>query len=326
MKVCVVGAGAIGGLIGARLALAVQAQVSAIARGETLQALRTHGWRLRAEGALHTCPAQATDDPAELGVQDVVVIAVKGPALPTVAGKVGPLLGPRTIVLPAMNGVPWWFYEGLQSVDPGGLVARAIPLTAVVGCVVHASASTSQPGLVEHQRGMGLIIGEPSGVSSERVQRLGELLTHAGFDATVSPRIRDDIWYKLWGNLSTNPVSALTGATTDQIIGDPLVSRFCVDVMTEARAVGERIGCHLEQTPAQRHDITRKLGVFKTSMLQDAEAGRALELDAIVGAVREIGARVGVPTPNIDALYGLTRLFGRMHGLYPREDTASAHA
>lgn len=326
MKVCVVGAGAIGGLVGARLALAGQAEVSAVARGDTLRALRTHGWRLRQDGALHACPARATDDAAALGPQDVVVIAVKGPALPTVAGKVGPLLGPRTIVLPAMNGVPWWFYEGLDSVDPGGVVARAIPRDAVVGCVVHASAATSEPGLVEHQRGMGLIIGEPSGEINERVQRLGELLTHAGFDTTVSPHVRDDIWYKLWGNLSTNPVSALTGATTDQIIGDPLVSRFCVDLMTEAKAVGAQIGCRLQQTPAQRHEITRKLGVFKTSMLQDAEAGRLLELDAIVGAVREIGLRVGVPTPNIDALFGLTRLFGRVHGLYPKDEAAGASA
>jgi 2-dehydropantoate 2-reductase len=317
MKVCVVGAGAIGGLIGGRLAMAGQAEVSALARGATLQALQRHGWRVRSEGVLRVSEVRASDDAAALGPHDLVVIAVKGQALTEVAGRIQPLLGPETIVLPAMNGVPWWFHEGLQSVDPGGAIARAIPAEQVVGCVVHASASTSEPGLVEHQRGQGLIIGEPKGGASQRVQGLAALLGGAGFDVTVSPDVRKDIWYKLWGNLSTNPVSALTGATTDRIIADPLVSRFCIDVMAEAKAIGERIGCELPQSPEQRHEVTRRLGAFKTSMLQDAEAGRALELDPIVGAVRELGERLGVPTPHIDALYGLTRLFARVRGLYP---------
>jgi 2-dehydropantoate 2-reductase len=202
-------------------------------------------------------------------------------------------------------------------VDPGGVIARAIALERVIGCVVHASASTVGPGIVHHLRGQGLIIGEPSGVVSERVQRVATLLERAGFDTTLSTEVRKDIWYKLWGNLTTNPVSAVTGATTDRIIADPLVSAFCIAAMAEAKAVGERIGCALAQEPVERHEITRKLGVFKTSMLQDAEAGRALELDAIVGAVRELGQRVGVPTPQIDTLFGLTRLFGRVHGIYP---------
>jgi 2-dehydropantoate 2-reductase len=318
MKVCVVGAGAIGGLVGTKLALAGGAQVSAVARGATLQSLQRHGWRLRSGGEQFEAPVAAvSDDPSALGPQDLVVIAVKGPALTDVARRIAPLLTPDTLVLPAMNGVPWWFEPGLQSVDPGGEVAAAIPAQQVIGCVVHASALTAEPGLVAHQRGLGLIVGEPAGGPSPRVQRLAALLSDAGFETTVSPRIRDDIWYKLWGNLSTNPVSALTGATTDRILADPLVSAFCIAAMAEAKAVGERIGVHLPQAPAERHEVTRKLGVFKTSMLQDAEAGRPLELDAIVGAVRELGERVGVPTPNIDALMGLARLFGRVHGLYP---------
>jgi 2-dehydropantoate 2-reductase len=320
MKICVVGIGAIGGLIGTKLALAGQAEVSAWARTSTLQALRQHGWRLRSGGQLWSCPARASDDPADLGPQDAVIVAVKGPALPEVARRIAPLLGPQTVVVPAMNGVPWWFHPGLRSVDPEGVIAAAIAPERVIGCVVHASALTAEPGLVDHQRGLGLIVGEPSGAVTPRVERLGALLRDAGFDATVSPRIRDDIWYKLWGNLTTNPVSAITGATADRIVDDPLVSSFCLAAMTEAAAIGERIGCKLAETPAERHNVTRKLGAFKTSMLQDAEAGRPLELDAIVGAVRELGQLVAVPTPNIDALFGLARLFARVRGLYPEEE------
>jgi 2-dehydropantoate 2-reductase len=317
MKVCVVGAGAIGGLVGVKLGLSGAAEVSALARGDTLRALRSTGWTLQTSEGTQTVPVAASDDAHELGPQDLVVVAVKGPALTEVAPRLAPLLHDQTMVMPAMNGVPWWFAEGLQSVDPGGVIARAIALERVIGCVVHASASTAGPGIVHHLRGLGLIVGEPSGLVSERVQRVATLLEQAGFDTTLSTEVRKDIWYKLWGNLTTNPVSALTGATTDRIIADPLVSAFCIAAMAEAKAVGERIGCALAQEPVERHEITRKLGVFKTSMLQDAEAGRALELDAIVGAVRELGERVGVPTPQIDTLFGLSRLFGRVHGLYP---------
>jgi len=325
MKVCIVGAGAIGGFIGARLAAAGQAQVSAIARGATLEALRTHGWRLHEDGALAQHPAQATSQPGELGVQDLVVIAVKGPALATVAAGLAPLIGPDTVVLPAMNGVPWWFVQGqpglddapLDSVDPGGRIAAAIPLTRVLGCVVHASTFTTEPGLVHRKMGNGLIIGEPAGGDSARAQRIGRLLAEAGFDTTVSPDVRYDIWYKLWGNLTTNPISAFTGATVDRILADPLVRAFGSAAMLEASAIGARIGCPVAQTPEDRHQITTRLGAFKTSMLQDVEAGRPIELDGIVTATHELGRRVGVPTPHIDALLGLTRLFGRVHGLYP---------
>ncbi len=333
MKVCIVGAGAIGGFIGSRLAAAGRAQVSAIARGATLQALREHGWRLRVRSPdtegdgqrLIRGKAIASDSASDLGVQDLVVIAVKGPALSSVAQGIAPLLGPDTIVLPAMNGVPWWFGRGvaalgdapLQSVDPGGQIAAAIAQHHVVGCVVHASTSTPEPGLVQHVMGQGLIIGEPDGGESERVKRIGELLTHAGFDVTLSPRIRYDIWYKLWGNLTMNPLSAITGATIDRLLDDTLVREFCSAAMREAAAIGARIGCEVTQTPDDRHAITRKLGAFKSSMQHDVEAGRAIELDSIVSAVQEIGRRVGVPTPNIDALLGLARVFGRVRGLYP---------
>jgi 2-dehydropantoate 2-reductase len=325
MKICVVGAGAIGGFIGTRLALVGAHEVSALARGETLAALRQHGWRLRQHGALRGAPARASDRAAELGAQDLVVIAVKGQALSAVAAAAVPLLASHTWILPAMNGVPWWFGRGvpalegapLISVDPGGVVGAALPFEQTIGCVVHASTWTSEPGLVEHNMGQGLIIGEPAGGDSPRVRALGDMLREAGFDVTASSDVRRDIWYKLWGNMTINPVSAITGAPTDRVLDDPLVLAFCSAAMREAAGVGAKIGCAIDQQPEDRHAITRKLGSFKPSMLQDVMAGRALELDAIVGVVREIAQRVGVATPNIDTLLGLTRLFARTRGLYP---------
>jgi len=328
MKVCIVGAGAIGGFIGTRLAAAGQAEVCAVARGATLDALRTHGWRLRTNGTLVQAPARVAANAAELGPQDLVVIAVKGPALTQVARGLAPLLAPHTLVLPAMNGVPWWFCEGvpgwsggpLQSVDPGGVVAAAIPFEQVLGCVVHAATATPEPGLVQHHFGQGLIVGEPRAATvgkTPRAQRVVDLLAHAGFDATHAADVRYDVWYKLWGNMTMNPVSAITGATADRVLADPLVRAFCTAVMGEAAAIGERLGCPIRQSAEDRHAMTSRLGAFKTSMLQDVEAGRPIELDAIVAAVHEIGVRLGMPVNNVGALLGLARLFGRVHGLYP---------
>jgi len=330
MKVCIYGAGAIGGFIGTRLAAAGRCTISAVARGATLDSLRQHGWRLRQGGALIQAPVAASANPADLGAQDLVVIAVKGPALADVARRITPLLGASTVVLPAMNGVPWWFgqaapalgNEPLHSVDPGGHIAAAIPLQHVVGCVVHASTFTTEPGLVEHKMGSGLIVGEPAGGETARVRQLAELLTHAGFEAKVSADIRQDIWYKLWGNMTMNPVSAITGASIDRVMADPLVLEFCSAAMREAAAIGARIGCAIAQSPEDRHAVTRKLGSFKSSMQQDVEAGRAIELDAIVAVVREMAQRLQIATPNIDALLGLTRLFARVRGLYPEDSSA----
>jgi 2-dehydropantoate 2-reductase len=321
-RICIIGAGAIGGLIGARLAKA-GADVSALARGATSVALRKYGWRVLSGDSLLLVPARVSESAKELGPQDLVIIAVKGPALTEVARNIAPLLGPSTIVMPAMNGVPWWFAfdsfgaRPLESVDPGGVIGAAIPIERVVGCVVHMAASTPEPGLVVHKFGQGLIIGDARGGKSDRVQRIADVLAKAGFEATHSADVRRDIWYKLWGNLTMNPVSAMTGATGDRILADPLVMRLCHDAMREAAVIGAKLGCPIDQQPEDRSKITARLGVFKTSMLQDAEAGRALELDAIVGVVHELGLRLGVATPNVDALFGLTRLYGRVHGLYP---------
>jgi 2-dehydropantoate 2-reductase len=331
-RICIVGAGAIGGFIGTRLAALAGVEVSALARGATLQALRTHGWRLHTAAGLLQAPVHAASaSAADLGPQDLVVIAVKGPALPQVAQAIGPLLAPATLVLPAMNGVPWWFCEGvpgfpggpLHRVDPGGRIAAAIPSGQVLGCVVHAAAAVAEPGLVQHRMGQGLIVGEPRGGRSARAQAVVDLLGRAGFEATQAGNVRDDIWYKLWGNLTMNPVSAVTGATLDRVLADPLVRDFCSAAMAEAAAIGARIGCAVTQSAEDRHAITARLGAIKTSMLQDVEAGRAIELDAIVGAVHEIGQRLGLPSPNISALFGLARLFGRVRGLYPAAGTAA---
>jgi 2-dehydropantoate 2-reductase len=324
MKVCIYGAGAIGGWIGVKLAHA-GCQVSVVARGATLDALQAHGLRLEEAGTTTPAPVRSGAHPAELGEQDLVVVAVKAPAMADVAAAIGPLLGPKTVVLTAMNGVPWWFFEGfggplagtrLQAVDPDGAIARAIPGHRIVGCVVHASCSVRSPGFVRHHFGNRLIVGEPSGEKTPRVQALADLLARAGLDCAVAEQIQRDAWYKLWGNMTVNPISAFTGATTDRILDDELVRKFISDVMLEAREIGARIGIPIAQTPDDRHQVTRKLGAFKTSMLQDVEAGKPVELDALVTVVRELGALTGVPTPCTDVLLGLSRLHARVRGLY----------
>src|SRR6059058_3448388 len=324
MKVCIYGAGAIGGWIGVKLARA-GCEVSVVARGATLEALQQHGLRMQLAGETLTVPVKASASPADLGVQDLVVVAVKAPAMADVAKAIRPLLGPDTMVLTAMNGVPWWFFQGfggeyqgkrLEAVDPDGSIAEAIPAQHIIGCVVHASCALSGPGFVQHHFGNGLIIGEPSGAKSQRVQQLAALLEKAGFTTTLSGQIQKDAWYKLWGNMTVNPVSALTGATTDLILNDDLVRGFISAVMLEAREIGGRVGIPIAQQPEDRHQVTRKLGAFKTSMLQDVEAGKPVELDALVTVVRELGTLTGVPTPFTDALLGLSRLHARVHGLY----------
>ena len=324
MKVCIYGAGAIGGWTGHGLARA-GAAVSVVARGATLAALQQHGLRLSQGGTTNAQAVQASASPQELGVQDLVIISVKAPALAGVARVMAPLVGPATVVLTAMNGVPWWFLQGfggdyagraLTSIDPEGEIGRAIAPQHVVGCVVHASCSVDAPGLVRHHFGNKLIIGEPSGEKTARVQQLLALLGHAGFETLLSEQIQKDIWFKLWGNMTVNPISALTGATTDLIMGDDLVRGFISSVMLEAKEVGARLGIVIDQQPADRHAVTMKLGAFKTSMLQDVEAGKAVELDALVTAVKELGTLTKVATPCTDALLGLARLQARTRGLY----------
>ena len=336
MKVCIVGLGAIGGLLaawmGTRLA-AGTVTLSALARGATLAAVRHQGLMLETTSASQPVPLHASDDAAALGVQDLVILAVKGPALAAVAAAVQALLGPQTQVLAAMNGVPWWFFEGLPgacnglslaSVDPGGVARECIPAAQVVGGVLHLSSTSPAPGRVRHVNGNGIVIGRAlggacggaSGGSDPTLQALADLLTAAGLAVTVSSRIQREVWFKLWGNMTMNPVSALTGAPCDRILDDPLVRGFCSAIMLEAQAIGAAFGIPIDQRPEERHAVTRRLGSFRTSMLQDSLAGRPLEIDALVGAVREIGLHLGLATPNIDALFGLVRLMASERGLY----------
>ena len=332
-SICIVGAGAIGGWIGARLAAAGRA-VSCLARGATLAALQTHGLRLREtldgqvrESVHPVCASgEAAQIAAQVGAQDLVVIALKAPALPEVAPRLAPLLGPQTAVLTAMNGVPWWFLHGLDgalkgqtlnAVDPGGVIGRAIAADRVIGSVVHASCSVDAPGVVRHRAGNELIVGEPSGAQTPRLRALADLLTRAEFETTVSHQIQADIWYKLWGNMTINPACALTGVTADKLLADGLARDFMTAVMLEARAVGMRLGLPIAGSVEERHAITRSLGALKPSMLQDVEAGKPVELDALVTAVHELGQLTGVATPFTDALLGLARVHARARGLYP---------
>jgi len=270
-------------------------------------------------------PVNAQANPAALGVQDLVIVAVKAPALLDVARQMGPLLGPDTVVMTAMNGVPWWFLQGfggayadtpLRAVDATGEIAAAIPKAQVIGCVVHASCALKSPGFVQQHFGNKLILGETAGGNSPRLSRIVAALTAAELDALASEQIQKDIWYKLWGNMTVNPISAFTGATTDLIMNDELVLNFISSIMLEAKDIGARIGIPIDQQPADRHAVTRKLGAFKTSMLQDVEAKRSVELDALVSVVRELGQITGVATPYTDALLGLARLHARVQGLY----------
>lgn len=320
MKVCIVGVGAIGGFLAHRL-IEGGREVSAIARGATLAAVREHGLRLGSAQAAQSeraVPLRASADPRELGVQDLVVLTLKTTALSALPELIGPLLGPQTIVLSAMNGVPWWFFDGLgesvrgirlTATDPQGRLAAAIEASRVMGCVVHMSASCPEPGRVRQAFGERFILGEPGGAASARLAQVGTLLDVPGLQVETTDRIEEAIWMKLWGNMTMNPVSALTGATMDRILDDPLVRRFVSDAMREAAVIGELIGLPITMTPDERHAITRKLGAVRTSMLQDVEAHRPIELDALVAAVSEMGRAVKVDTPNIDALLGLTRLF-----------------
>jgi 2-dehydropantoate 2-reductase len=326
VRVAVVGAGAIGGVLAGKLVMLSSVRLSVLARGATLQALQRDGLQVSDADGSRAIRIRASGDAAELGPQDLVIVAVKAPALAGVAQQVRSLLAPQGLALIAMNGLPWWFFNGLggacdglalHSVDPEGHIAAAIPGEQVIGSVVHMSCASTAPGQVQHRGGNGLIIGEPRGGSSARVKGITQMFRDAGLDACISERIQQDIWFKLWGNMTMNPVSALTGATCDRILADPLTRSFISAVMLEAQAVGTAIGCPIEQTPEDRHAVTAKLGAFKTSMLQDVEAGRAIELDALLGSVREVAQHLGLHTPHTDALLGLTRLMAQTHGLYP---------
>lgn len=307
MNIGIIGVGAIGGWLAARLASAGH-RVTCVARGETLAALsqglilRTSAGEERA--SVRASPA-APDEP-----QDLLVLAIKAQGLADAAEMARPMIGPDTLILPLQNGVPWWFMPGerLCSIDPHGRIAAALPVDQVIGAVVHVSARRAAAATVELVHADKLLLGEPGGGTSKRVERLCASFQEVGVPAQRHDGIRRAVWYKLWGNMTINPLSALTRATADRLVGDEDLRPFVLTAMAEAAAIGAKIGCPIAESGEARLEVTKRLGAFKTSMLQDLEARRPLELEALVGAPREIGLRVGVPTPAIDAIYAMTRL------------------
>ena len=311
MNICVVGAGAIGGWIAARLALAGN-DVSVVARGSTLETIDTQGLLITDQGDTRCVAVAAATDPSILGVHDVVVVAVKAPALPQIASSLEALIGPDTDIVPMLNGVPWWFTEDpLWSVDPDLTIADALPVEQIAGCVVHASCYRSAPNHVVVKHAEKLILGEPGGGPSERIERLCTLFLNAGIRAEPSENVRRAIWYKLWGNATINPMSAFTRSTADKLLDDARIRAFMAEAMDELAAVGAAIGCPIGESAEDRMAVTARLGAFKSSMLQDVEAGRPIELEALLGAPREIAAQVGVATPQLDRLYAMTRLMAQ---------------
>ncbi|NWG20257.1 MAG: 2-dehydropantoate 2-reductase [Chloroflexi bacterium] len=318
MNICIVGAGSIGGYLGARLALAGE-HVTLIARGANLAAIRERGVTLiGSDGSTVTAvPALATDDMVAAGAHDVVIVAVKAHQLAAVAPTLRALYHETTMVVPAQNGIPWWYFqhhggpfEGrrIESVDPDGVIAAHIETERIIGCVVYPATELEAPGIVRHIEGDRFTLGELDGTRSERVHRLSQVLARAGLKAPVRPRIRSDIWIKLWGNLAFNPVSALTRATLIDICRHPQARALIAAMMAEGQAVAERLGISFGITIDQRIAGAEQVGAHKTSMLQDIEAGRATEVDALVGAVAELGRLVDVPTPHIDAIYAAVKL------------------
>lgn len=325
MKICIVGAGAIGGYLAVELALAGH-EVSAIARGAHLEAIRKNGLKLLIDGGEKLARVDASDDPKTLGPQDFVICALKAHQAYACADLFGPLLGPETAVVTAMNGMPWWYFykeggrfEGhhLDAVDAGGRQWRAIGPQRALGCVVDPACEVIAPGVIEHHEFKRFILGEPDGSRSARVVALSKILTEAGFDAPIRDQIRWNVWLKLWGNVCFNPISALTHATLDRITAEPRLRELCLAMMRETRAVTEALGIHI---PAQM--IERRLAAagsvtgHKMSMLQDLERQRSLEIDALVTAVQELGRMTGTATPTIDVVLALVQERGIQAGLY----------
>ncbi|MBE0546551.1 MAG: 2-dehydropantoate 2-reductase [Rubrivivax sp.] len=321
MKICVVGAGAIGGYLGARLALAGE-EVTFIARNRNLEAINAQGFRLILEDGSeqHAASVRAVQRYADAGEQDAVLLTVKAHQVRDLLPDLRTLFGPRTMVVTMINGIPWWYFhklagphEGrtLESVDPGGVLGAHIEPERVIGSVVYPAAELVAPGVVKVIEGNRFTLGEPDGTRSERIEALSQALMRAGFKAPVAKDIRSEIWVKLWGNLSFNPISALTHATLEDICRFPPTRQLAAAMMAEAQRVAEALGVRFKITLEQRLAGAEAVGAHKTSMLQDVEHGRALELEALVGAVVELGRMTAVPTPTIDAIYAATTLLGR---------------
>ncbi len=325
MKICIFGAGAIGGYMAVKL---VQAgvDVSIVARGPHLAAIQSRGLTLIEEGADPvTVPVRASANAADLGVQDYVIVTLKAHSVPPVVGAMQPLIGPDTTIVSGVNGVPWWYFhkiggplEGtrLRSVDPGDVQWNGFGPDRVLGCVVYPAAEVSEPGVIRHIEGNRFSLGEPDGSKSDRATALSQVLQSAGLKAPVRPRLRDELWVKLWGNLSFNPISALTHATLDVLCTDPGTRDVARRMMIEAQAVAEKLGVTFPIDVDRRIEGGAAVGAHRTSMLQDLDAGRPMEIDALVASVQELGRITETPTPTIDIVLALVALRGRVAGLY----------
>jgi 2-dehydropantoate 2-reductase len=324
MKVCIFGSGATGGYMGVELARA-GAEVSLVARGAHLQAIRENGLKLLVGEEERVAHAPATDDPKELGPQDYVIIALKAHSIPGAVESIAPLLGNDTAVVTASNGIPYWYFHQhggalqnsvLQSVDPDGKQWRFLKPERAIGCIVYPATEVVEPGVIKHVYGNKFPLGEPSGERTERVEKLSSLLTGAGFDAPVLDRIRDEIWLKLWGNLCFNPISAITHATLDVIAADPGTRAVARAMMTEAQTIAEKLGVRFRVDIERRINGAGRVGAHKTSMLQDLERRRPMEIDALVAVIQEMGQLTGTLTPTIDTVLALVRQRAKIAGLH----------
>ncbi len=329
MKFCVFGAGAVGGFVGgvmARNAADTGTEVSLVARGAQLDAIRANGLKVIAGGEEFAVKTSATDDPASLGVQDVVFVTAKAHSLTAAAETIMPLLGPETVVVSAQNGIPFWYFHKhggkldshtLQTVDPGGRIAATIGCDRVIGCVINSSNMVAEPGVIRNIGNRSFALGEPDGSASERVKRVSAALESGGLDAPMLPTIRDELWAKMWGNVSFSPMAALTLSTLGPLVEREDLRALGVRIMEEVQTVGEALGVVFTAKIADRVEMTRRVAGHKTSILQDLEAGRPMEVDGITGAVVEIARLLDIDTPMIDLIYALLRQRAREAGLYP---------
>ena len=320
-RICIFGAGAIGGYLGARLALKGEADVSLVARGPHLAAMKANGLTLKQDGETHVVHPAVSANPADLGPQDYIILTLKAYALPGVIDQLQPLIGKDTAILFAQNGIPWWYFHGvggpyegrtLESVDPGGTIWSRIGPERALGCVVWQAAEIEAPGVIAHHYGDRMPVAEPTGEKSERALRLSKLLTAAGVKSPVRNNIRNEIWLKLWGNLSFNPVSVLTEGTLGDLACDTGTRRAIRAMMEEARPVAEALGVTFAVGIDERMDMAAKIGAHRTSMLQDVQAGRPTELDALLGVVIELASLVGCHTPALQLVYDLVKFRSRI--------------
>ena len=331
MKIAIFGAGAIGGMLGVRLAQA-GVDVTFIARGPHLAAMQANGVTLLSGEETITVRPRCLADPAEAGVQDYVIVTLKAHSLPAAAPQIAAMMGPETALVTGINGVPYWYFYGLESpyrgrpiesVDPGGKLWSILPPARAIGCVVYPAAEVTAPGVITHSFGDRFTLGEPDGSRSPRIEALSHHMIAAGLKAPIRPRIRDELWIKLWGNLCYNPISALTGTTLDRITTRPDLRALCRAMMSEAQTVAEALGTRFAISLEKRLDGAAEVGAHKTSMLQDLERGRPMEIDALLGAVVELGTVVGKPMPQCEAILALVRERGRVSGCYSGQESAS---